>query len=270
MNLLAAGLVSASSFLHLGWNTAIRSTSGNLRFVWLLVLTGGLFAAAGTVALGIPWNFGIVWPWVLATITVHSLYFASLAQSYRQGALRDVYPAARGGGILFSIPLALILFHQVPGVYAVAGACLIAVAVIIPSLRSGGNLATLGWVLSVSALIALYSAIDSHSVHFISPWPYISAQYLGTALVLAPWALGHGQSSPAGPAALSGIGSVISYLLVLYAYQRAAVAPVLALRQIAIAFAPFAGWIVLKEPWQVRSMFVSAAIVLGCALIVLR
>ncbi|AUW94842.1 hypothetical protein BXT84_13515 [Sulfobacillus thermotolerans] len=268
MNLLAAGLVSASSFLHLGWNTAVRSTEGSLRFVWILVLSGGLFAALITIALGIPWHLQTVWPWVLATITIHSLYFSSLAQSYRQGALQDVYPAARGMGIVLSIPIAWGLFRQVPGLWPLVGALLIAVAVIVPAFKTRSTLRTLGWVLSVALFIALYSAVDSHSVHLISPWPYIACQYLGTALLLTPWALKTAPLASPKTAILSGIVSVVSYLLILYAYQLALVGPVLALRQISIAFAPVMGWAILKEPWQPHRLASTFLILIGVALIV--
>ncbi len=272
MDDFSAALVTTSSFLHLGWNTAMRSTAGSLRFVWYLLLGGGIFAAAGTVLAGIAWNFSTIWPWVLATIAIHSLYFASLAMSYRQGALSRVYPAARGGGILFSLPLAFALFHQIPGLWATAGACLIAVAVLIPALPSASSATketrrSLWWVLSVAVLISLYSAVDSHSVHLISPWPYLSAQYLGAAAILAPWALRTQDHTPLMPGLLSGVVSAVSYLLVLYAYQHAALGPVLALRQVAIGVAPLAAWLFLKERWRKTSIMTSLAILLGCVMI---
>lgn len=270
MEWAAAGLATLSSCLHLSWNTLMRSRAGSLRFAWYLVLSGGLFAALVTWLFRVPVHVGPMWPWLLATIAVHTLYFAALAQSYRNGALQEIYPAARGGGILFSMLLAFGLFGAVPSPAAALGAVVIALAVILPALTQRAPWTHLRWVLAVAVLIAGYSAIDSHSVQVIAPWPYISAQSLGTAVLLAPWALRTAriESTVVWQAIGSGVASIVSYVLILYAYRVAAVGPVLAFRQIAVALAPWVGWLVLTERRQARTLISAVAIFAGCALII--
>lgn len=271
MNLLAAGLVTISSSLHLGWNTTMRAYSGSLRHAWFLILGGGLFAALITVIFSIPvLQLVSIWPWVVATIVCHTLYYSALTMSYRNGELTRVYPATRGGGIVFASLLAFGLFDEVPSAPSIIGMLLIVAAVVYPALRSRKNLATLGWIIAVAFFIACYSAIDSHSMHFVSPWPYISVQSLGTAVLMAPWAFSQKDATSIYPALIAGIASILSYVLILYAYQRAQVGPVLALRQVAIAATPVVGRHYLKEPWDLWSIAFSLMILAGCALIVWR
>ncbi|WP_162147420.1 EamA family transporter [Sulfobacillus thermosulfidooxidans] len=263
------GLVVLSSLLHLTWNATIRSSEGNLVLVWLLVLSGGIMTAIVTLVLGIPWDLSTIWPWSFATILVHTAYFWTLARSYRQGALQEVYPVARGGGILLTMLVTREVFHQSLSIDLFVGTLLIALTIIIQPWNQLMHRQILTWALFVAAFIALYSVIDSHSVHLVSPWPYVSLQYLGTAFALTPQVLKCQRSLPVFRGILSGIASVLSYLLILYAYRLAPVGPVLALRQVSIGVAPIVGWLLFRERWRWSVFFRALVMLVGVGLILI-
>lgn len=270
MPLTIAGLVLASAGLHLAWNLGLRQNAGRIRFVVELTWAGGAAAALATLILRIPLNLDRVWPWLLATIAAHVFYFLGLSYSYRDGALGDVYPVTRGGGILGTALAAGFFLHQSLDWASVAGVVVVAVMVMIPGWRSRWNVRTLGFVALVALTITVYSTVDSHGVHLISPIFYIAVQYLGTGTVLAYWGLREPSPGHAWRGMAGGVVSALSYVLVLFAYQRAPAAPVLALRQVSIALAPLAGWVFLKERLTRRALWVSLGVAAGATMIVLH
>ena len=269
MSELVTGLVLASALLHLTWNLLVRHEPGSLKFVWYLTLAGGLLATGAALVLGFSPDFHRVWPWLLGTIIAHALYFSGLAHAYNEGDLGDIYPATRGGGILGTVLLAGLLLQQPIPLVTLCGILLVALAVMVPAFRARWTLSRMSWTLLVMASIAVYSTTDSHGVHLLSPIPYIACQFLGTALVLTPWALKDRTAVRVHAAVGAGLMSMISYLLILSAYQRTTAAPVLALRQIGIALSPWMGWLFLRERMRRDALWISIAIAIGAALIVM-
>ncbi len=269
MQATVVALVVVSAFFHLGWNLVIRGRSGSLLFVWWLTLFGGLVATALTLILRIPLQFGQVWPWLAGTIAFHALYFLGLSRSYKDGALAEVYSATRGGGVLGTTLLAGLLFHQRLPLLTLIGVVAVSLLIIVPALRGRQKPGVILWAALVALTIAVYSTVDSHGVRLLSPIPYIACQFLGVAAILAPWAWRDHSPVDKRLAVGAGMMSVVSYLLILYAYQRASAAPVVALRQIGIAVSPLAGWLLLKERVRRYTWWVSLGIALGSVLIVL-
>ncbi|PSR20552.1 MAG: hypothetical protein C7B45_14510 [Sulfobacillus acidophilus] len=269
MSSIVIGLVVVSAGLHLSWNLLVRRYPGNLKFVWWLTLTGGIAAAASVLILRIPIELDRVWPWLLGTIAAHAIYFTGLARSYDGGDLGAVYPATRGGGILGTTVLAWIAWDQHLSVLTLAGICMIAVLVALPAMQAHWTVRTTLWTVVVAVTVAVYSTIDNHGARLISPVVYIACQFLGAALVLTPSALREKSPLRWGPATGAGVMSVVSYLLILYAYRQASAAPVLALRQIGIAAAPLVGWLVLREPLRRHALWISLGIAVGSALLII-
>lgn len=264
------GLVLASAALHLTWNLVVRRYPGSVKFVWCLTLCGGLAAGLATVAFHIPVHFFSVWPWLIGTIIAHGVYFVGLARSYGGGDLGEVYPATRGGGIIGTTVSAWILWGQHLHWITLGGIGIIAVLVTRPAWHARWRRQTLGWTLLVALSITAYSTIDNHGVRLLSPVAYIACQFLGTALILTPLALRDRTPLRLGPSATSGLMSVASYLLILFAYQHGAAAPILALRQVGMVVAPLVGWWVLKEPMHHNALWVSLGIAVGSGLVMFK
>src|SRR5678816_4798900 len=60
----------------------------------LISVGSGIVALAFAPLVGMPAS--AAWPWLLASVVIHLVYFASLIESYRTGDLGQVYPIARG------------------------------------------------------------------------------------------------------------------------------------------------------------------------------
>ena len=269
MQYVVVGMVVLSALLHVGWNLSMRGHAGSLRFVWWLTLFGGIAATGLMVALRIPLHFSQVWPWLSGTIAIHVIYFLGLARSYGDAALADVYPATRGVGVLGTTLLAALLFHERLPWITLLGVMAVSLLVIVPARKARWQPRTIVWALSVAVAIAAYSVVDSHGVRLLSPIPYIACQFLGACAILTPWAWRDRARCDKRVALGAGLMSVASYLLILYAYQRTSAAPVLALRQIGIALAPWAGWLILKERVRRDAWWISLGITIASVLIVL-
>ncbi|MCY0863641.1 MAG: hypothetical protein OWQ57_01690 [Sulfobacillus sp.] len=245
MSWTAAGLVFASAGLHVTWNHWVRHQSGRLGDVWAMVLSGGVVAAVAALVIGGTVDWARAWPYIIATGLIHTVYFRLLARVYRVRQLAEGYTASRGVGVLLTAGMAwgfgmepwrgdqmIGIGLTVLGIGLVAGR---------PkrSFRSG-----FGTILGVGLAIAAYSLTDSLAVHWVAPDVYVALLYLGAAVGLWPAVWQEGARAIAWPAALAaGIGSVLSYALVLWAYRLGPVAPIVAIRQVAPVLATaWDGW----------------------------
>ncbi len=193
-----------------------------------------------------------------------------LARSYAGGDLGEVYPATRGGGIIGTTVSAWLLWDQHLPWTTLSGILIIAVLVTRPAWHARWTRQTLSWTFLVVLSITAYSTIDNHGVRLLSPIAYIACQFLGTAVILTPLALRDHTPLHIGSSAISGLMSVASYLLILFAYQHEAAAPILALRQAGMVAAPLVGWWVLKEPMHRGALWVSMGIAIGSGLVMFR
>lgn len=261
----AVVLVLCSAGLHLVWNAAARHSGGNLRFLWLLTLGGGI---CGLVLFGgalLSASFWAFWPFIAGTCLVHGGYFYTLGRMYESGELSRVYPIARGTGVLLTAPAAWLIIGQTMPSLSWVGIVLVTAGLFLLALpgRGGGALkrAALAPALLVGVCSCAYSLIDGVAVLHVAPLPYETCQFCGASLLLTPLALRARQLGKSSVALLSGIASFASYALLLYAYRLAAVPADLALRQIASALSPFVGWAFLRE--RPRAMQIGGAIVLA-------
>jgi len=270
MPTLAVLLVLASAALHVGWNAAVRNTGGQLGFVARQTLAGGVVGGVLALALGLgPW--GRAWPWLLATVAIHAVYFTALARAYQAGTLSTVYPLSRGGAVLLVPILALIWLGEVSTGAEWAGMVLVAAGMgALAWGRSAPSRSTWRWAAAVAVTITAYSLVDSHAMHLTTPPAYIAGQYLGAGVILWIRARHDPLDVSWWTAALSGVASLLSYLLLLYAYRLAPVGPVVALRQVAPAAAPLVGWAFLGERPGWRGALGGLGVALGSVLVIWR
>src|SRR5258705_80095 len=83
---------------HAGWNAAIKRGLDPLATTVLISLGAGVVALALAPFSGLP--AAPAWPWVMASVVIHLVYFAALIESYRAGDMGQVYPLARGSAPL--------------------------------------------------------------------------------------------------------------------------------------------------------------------------
>ena len=87
-------LVLLAAVLHATWNAFIKAGADRLA---VLSLTMAIPAPLCALALPfVPLPAVEAWPYLAASVLIHTTYYASLLFAYRHGDLSQVYPIARG------------------------------------------------------------------------------------------------------------------------------------------------------------------------------
>src|SRR5262245_12950587 len=159
MDSLVFAAVLLAAACHAGWNAAIKRGLDPLTST-VAVAVGSSFVAVPLLAFsGLP--RAAAWPWVIASVLIHLVYFASLIESYRTGDLGQVYPIARGSAPLLTAAASVLVVGEHIPVAAWLGIVLLAGGVILMSLRGGRDLARLdrravGFALFTAVTICAY------------------------------------------------------------------------------------------------------------------
>ncbi len=279
MSLAALLMIIGAGALHAGWNALTKKSSDQLAFCWGLTTAIAVIFAIPSLGIALTGGFhrdglGLM---VLSGL-IHIGYFSLLAASYRTAELGLAYPVSRGTGVLL-IPIAsAILFEEAPREVAWIGIGLIAGGII--WLHEGvfrSAWKRLGWrgVISWFALangivIATYSLIDARGVQHINPALYNYGQMTIAAFGLTlyfVWTRSTERLRPvlASPRAaiLAGIGSFVTYTVVLAATRLAPVAYVGPMREISIVFGVFIGARFLGERLSTDRLAGAGLILLG-------
>ena len=275
----AAVLVAAAC--HAGWNAAAKRGLDPLATTVAIAVGSGVVAAPLVLLTGLP--VAAAWPWVIASVLIHVFYFAALIESYRAGDMGQVYPIARGSAPLLTAAASVMLIGEAIGALAWTGIVLLAVGVLLMSLRGGRDLARLdrravGFALFTAVTICVYSLVDGVGArHSGNAHAYTAAMFVGNGIALALYALARG-----GPAALAGAArhwqvglfggtlSLVSYGIVIWAMTIAPIAIVAALRETSVLFGALIAVIVLREPLRAVRVIAAVAIVIGLAFIRLQ
>jgi len=183
----------------------------------------------------------------------------ALLRAYEFGGFGVVYPVVRAVSVLLVVPLAALLVGDRLGLGAVAGVGLIAaaLALLAHSARSGREFGprALAWTLITGLSTAAYIACDARGVRLAgSAWSYGFAVTITNAFamgwrqrhVATPWRLIRGNAAVAIPAA---VAAVVSYLVILWVWTQAPIAPASALRDTSAVFAILIAALWLKEPF---------------------
>src|SRR5438309_9464707 len=90
MDAFVFAAVRFAAACHAGWNAAIKRGLDPLATTVLISLGAGVVALALAPFAGLP--AAAAWPWVMASVVIHLVYFAALIESYRAGDMGQVYP----------------------------------------------------------------------------------------------------------------------------------------------------------------------------------
>ncbi|MGH2543236.1 MAG: EamA family transporter, partial [Ardenticatenaceae bacterium] len=262
MSLAAVGLLFFAGICHAGWNLLVKQADGD-RFIftwWGLVASA--IGVLPLVIVGEPLPREI-WPYVITSALVETVYFVTLVSAYGKGDFSLVYPIARGTAPAFlALWAALFLGESLQAAGAAGLASVVVGLVVIGSSawwdrdeNQRISTTSLWLALFVALCISIYSAIDGAAVQSVSPLSYYLTVISLTALFVTPvllvrsgWSslLAEGRASWK-PIALVGILGLVSYTLVLAAYQLAPVSYAGAVREVSVVFAALMGWLWLGE-----------------------
>ncbi|MCX7312748.1 MAG: EamA family transporter [Alphaproteobacteria bacterium] len=265
---------------HAGWNASIKRTLDPLATTVLIAIGAGLVALPAIPFLG--WPDAAGWPWLIASIVIHLFYFAGLIESYRTGDLGQVYPIARGAAPLMTASMTTALVGERLGIYGWGGIVMLALGVLLLSMRGGRGLkldrVAVGFALFTAVTVCAYSVVDGIGARASGPGhatAYSTILFAGIAPVVVAYALYRRgtpvlkQMAPFWRIGLFGGGlAVTSYSIAIWAMTVAPIAIVAALRETSVLFGAIIAVVILKEP--LRPARIVAALMIVCGLLLLR
>ncbi len=272
MDALDVSAALLSAVLHAGWNAAVKASREPTRAMTAQMLMSALFVLPGLLWSGLPAVES--WPWIAASTTMNVLTVTALLRAYELGGFGVVYPVNRAVAVLLVVPLVALFAGGWPGPAALAGIAVIALALALlawDTLRGHGfPMKALGWTLAAGLGTAAYILCDARGVRASgSPWAYGFVVSITNAAAMCwrqrangpPWAHLQDHWRLAVPVAMA---SVASYLLILWVWSHAPIAPAAALRDTSAVFALLIAVVWLKEPFtrtRVAAVLLAAAAV---------
>ncbi|MEE8275735.1 MAG: hypothetical protein V3R75_01095, partial [Alphaproteobacteria bacterium] len=155
-------LVLLAALLHACWNALIKA-DGN-KFLFMALMAGGSGLIGLTLVPLVPVPAAASWPYIGASVALHTGYMLFLVQAYRHGDLSQVYPIARGVAPLIVTPLALVIAGDVISLTSAAAIAVIGLGVASLAFRGGAPLAhdprPVAYALGTALFIAAYTLTD--------------------------------------------------------------------------------------------------------------
>jgi drug/metabolite transporter (DMT)-like permease len=264
---------------HAGWNALIKVGLDPLSTTTLISVGSGIVALAFAPLVDMPASGS--WPWLVASVVIHLVYFASLIESYRTGDLGQVYPIARGSAPLMTASVTSIFIGEKLSALGWTGIVVLVGGVLLLSARGGRHLAeidrrAIGFALFTALTICAYSVVDGIGARLsASPNAYSVWLFIGIAIVMVPYAL-YRDGRDVIPAMqrfwlrgfAGGALQVLSYGIAIWAMTAAPIAIVATLRETSVLFGAVIAVVVLKEP--LRAVRVVAACLIVCGLVLIR
>jgi drug/metabolite transporter (DMT)-like permease len=281
MDLFVFLAVLTAAAFHAGWNALLKLNLEPIVATSLVAAASGLLAVPFAVLVGLP--NPSAWPYVLASVAIHIVYYLALAQAYKLGDLGQVYPIARGSAPLMTAVLATLWLGEVLGPYGWAGIVVLAAGILLLALRGGRALArfdvrSVGFALLTSLTITAYTLVDG-----------IGARLSGSALQYTVWLfllsgasmalygavrLGRrlaGDFAANWRLALGGAAlSTAAYGIAIWAMTVAPIALVAALRETSVLFAALFSMALLREPVLPARIAAACLVLAGVVLVRLR
>ena len=246
-----------SAVLHAGWNAGVKANRNPAQAMTAQMLLGAVLVVPALLWSGLPDSAS--WPWILASTLMNVLTISALLRAYELGGFGLVYPIMRAVAVLLVVPMAAVLTAEKFGPAALAGIIVIALSLAVLSLDAARTqaitLKALGWTLAAGVGTAAYIMCDAQGVRASgNPWAYGFVVSITNAAAMcwrqrhqgSPWQMMSGQWTAALPIA---VASMASYLLILWVWSHAPIAPAAALRDTSSVFAILIAVVWLKEPF---------------------
>jgi drug/metabolite transporter (DMT)-like permease len=278
MTLALFCVVLIAATLHALWNFAAKKVAGDLSTMWLGVCLASVLSwpcallmyNAGTPSRTLLFYVG-------ATGMLHTWYFALLAKAYAMGEMSVVYPVARGAGVAGTALVSWLWLQDSLSLLGLLGITTICIGTVLVGYSARGQREHfLAYVhaLLVGVIITGYSIVDKQAVGTVHPVVYISGMFTLTAGLLAPYVLHYKRAACMYAVrhlqkyiGLIGIGSIGTYLIILFALRSGPVSYVVAAREFAVVVGSLLGFRFLKERFTPRKVLGILAITLGLILV---
>ena len=267
MSSAALGLALAAAVLHALWNLLLareRDTEATI------AVSLAVFVAALAPLAAATWRVeGAAVPYILGSAALELGYIALLAAAYRRFELSLVYPLARGLAPVAALVIVVAVLGATPSGGEIGGVITVAIGILlVRGVRRGGRGAGLAVV--IAAAIAGYTVVDRYGIQHANAAPYLLLVMLGPALAY-PLSVGRDRlRAAAGPvAAVIGVASAVTYLLVLLALRLASAPSVSAVRETSVVIAVVLAGLFLHERVGPLRLAGAVIVVAGVALLAL-
>ena len=265
-------LVLFATVMHAVWNGMVKNHPDKVVAVAAIVLGHIPLAVIAIILLPAPTLDCI--PYIIASAIIHQGYQWYLISSYQIGDLTKVYPIARGFGPLVATIISILVLGLVLKSLIILSILLICIGIMILGLfdRENKDFKVLKLSLTTGFFIGLYSLIDGYGARVsLSPIVYMSWAFLLSAAIF-PIVLklknrkNIFQNIFSEGKKLFWIGGTISYIIyiiVVWAFTKAPIPMVGALRETSILFSILIGYFFLKEKITTTKIISIFLIVIG-------
>ena len=266
-------LVLLATIMHAVWNGMVKKHSDKVVAVSGIVFGHLPCSVVAIIFLPLPSVESI--PFILASIIIHQGYQWFLLSSYQIGDLTKVYPIARGSGPLVTTIISILFLGLVLDNLIILSILFICIGIIMLGIfnkPNKNNSKVIKYSLFTGFFIGLYSLVDGYGARIsLSAISYISWSFLINAFVF-PIALSFkNQKNVFKRVKNNGkqifwIGGTLSYAIytiVVWAFTKAPIPMVGALRETSIFFSIFIGYFFLKEKITPSKIFSIIFIVTG-------
>lgn len=268
--------VLCAALLHASWNALVKVSADRLVLLAVLKVTTTVIAVASIPFISIPPVEA--WPYIAASVAIHTAYFLFLTISYRFGDLSQVYPVSRGAAPLLVAGFAVVVLGETLELQASIALLLIScgiMSLVFSEKGAIGQPKAVGAALATGCFIAGYTVADGAGARLTQDalsyilWLNV---FNGIPIILIAAALRRGELVPQARqvwkgGALSAIISLAAYWIVLWASTQAPLALVAAVREASIVFALLFGAIFLKEKVNLRKVMSVFVTLTGTALL---
>jgi drug/metabolite transporter (DMT)-like permease len=274
MSLFVFCVILFSAALHAIWNAIVKGGSDTLLTTVLVAASGAL---VGLIALPfLPPIAPEAWRYLAISAVLEIAYYALVAAAYRNADMSRAYPLMRGTPPLIVALVSTLALGTALSIPGWLGVALVSAGLL--SLTLGGTKGDsrgVAFAMVNALVIASYTLVDSFGVRASgSPAAYTMWIFVLTGVPLAAWALLRRPGFI--PYArrnwhlglMGGLGTLISYGLVLWSMTMAPVALVAALRETSILFGTLIAVLVLKE--RATRMRIVAVLIIAAGAIVLK
>lgn len=268
--------VLGAALLHASWNALVKVSADRLVLLAVLKITTTVFAVASIPFIATPPVEA--WPYIAASVVIHTAYFLFLSILYRFGDLSQVYPVSRGVAPLLVAGFAAIMLGETLGFQTSIALLLICFGIMSLIFSEKGALGqpkAVGAALATGCFIAGYTVADGAGARLSQDalsyilWLNVfnGIPIILIAAVRRRSGLAHQAKRVWKMGALSAIISLTAYWIVLWASTQAPLALVAAVREASIVFALLFGAIFLKEKINLRKVLSVFITLSGTALL---
>jgi drug/metabolite transporter (DMT)-like permease len=267
---VGAALISAA--LHAGWNAAVKSHPRPAEIMTAQMVLGALLGLPALLWTGLPAAAAV--PWLAGSTCINLVIVTALLRAYALLGFGTAYPIVRALSVTLVTPLATLLSGELLSLYGLLGIGLIAASLLLLAAANRGHAAVprgaLLWVVLAGLATAGYVLCDAQGVRRAgSPLAYgfvvsatnAAAMFAFQGFAARQW---RGLMAHAGRAMPIAAASTASYLLILWVWSRAPIAPASALRDTSSIFAIVIAIVWLREPFtrlRLCAILLSAAAV---------